>query len=73
LREVLEREAEFGRPIVAAIMETLLQFEVVRLGTLSRMCHRFAIVPNMKLPSGQLIPEIDVEKRELSIYDEAAA
>jgi len=73
LREVLERETEFGRPIVAAVVESLVQFNVIKLGTLSRMCHRFAIIPNLTLPSGQPIPQIDVEKRELSIYDEAAA
>ncbi len=73
LREVLERETEFGRPIVAAVIESLLQFGVVRLGTLSRLCHRFAVVPNCIMPSPhQRIAEIEVQKRELSVYDDEA-
>ena len=73
LREVCEREAEFGRPIVAAVIENLLQFKVVKRGTLSRLCYRFGTLPNLNLTAPSRLPDIDVERRDLALYDGPAA
>jgi hypothetical protein len=61
LREVCEREAEFGQPIVAAAIESLLQFNVIKSGTLSRLCYRFGTVPALKMPAPKPLPDFDVE------------
>jgi transposase len=73
LREVCEREAEFGRPIVAAAIESLLQFKVVRRGTLSRLCYRFGTVPTLSMTPITHLPEVTVERRDLALYDGPAA
>jgi len=73
LREVVDREAEFGRPIVAAAIESLLQFSVIKRGALSKLCYRFGTVPQLKLAANHVLPDVLVERRELSVYDEAAA
>ena len=72
LREVLQGEAEFGRPIVAAVIESLLHFGVFKRGTLPRLCYRFGTIPKTTDAPTESIPKIDVEKRSLSIYDEMA-
>ena len=69
LREVCEREAEFGRPIVAAVIENLLEFEVIKRGTLSRLCYRFGTLPNLNLTAASGLPDIAVERRDLALYD----
>ncbi len=73
LREVCEREAEFGRPIVAAVMESLLQFKVIKRGTLSRLCYRFGTVPTLNVTPLKSLPDITVEHRDLAAYDGPAA
>lgn len=73
LREIFDREAEFGRPIVAASLESLLQFNVVKRGTLSRLCYRFGAVPKLSFALTAAFPDVEVEQRSLSAYDEPAA
>jgi transposase len=73
LREVFERESEFGRPIVGAAIESLLQFNVIKRGALSKLCYRFGAVPQLKLAADKVLPEVLVERRDLSVYDEVAA
>jgi transposase len=73
LREVCEREAEFGQPIVAAVIESLLQFKVIKRGTLSRLCYRFGTVPALKMPAPKPLPDLEVERRALATYDEPTA
>lgn len=73
LREVLEHDAEFDHDIVAAAIESLLAFHVVKRGMLSTLCHRFGGTP--RIPSGypSALPHVEVEQRSLAVYDEAAA
>jgi hypothetical protein len=73
LREVCEREAEFGRPIVAAVIENLLQFKVIKRGTLSRLCYRFGTLPKLDMTAPSRLPDIIVERRDLALYDGPAA
>jgi transposase len=73
LREVFERESEFGRPIVGAAIESLLQFNVVKRGALSKLCYRFGTVPQLKVAAINALPDVLVERRDLTVYDEAAA
>ena len=73
LREVIERENEYEPSVVAAGMDSLLRFGIIKHGVLSTLCYRFGATPKLpKISVGQL-PQIDVEQRSLSIYDEAAA
>jgi transposase len=72
LREVLEREAEFGLTIVTAALQTLLQFAIVKRGLLSTLCHRFGS-PRITAPTVGSLPHVEVESRQLSVYDEVAA
>jgi len=72
LREVLDRESEFGPPVVMSALQTLLQFAIVKRGRLSALCYRFAS-PRVALPTRCPLPHVDVERRDLSVYDEAAA
>jgi transposase len=73
LREVCEREAEFGRPIVAAVIENLLHFKVIKRGTLSRLCYRFGTLPKLDMTVPSRLPDITVERRDLALYDGPAA
>jgi hypothetical protein len=73
LREVVEQESQFGRPIVAAAIESLLHFKVVKRGALSRLCYRFRAVPELKISADKALPNVVVERRDLAVYDEAAA
>jgi hypothetical protein len=73
LREVFDRESEFGRPIVGAAIESLLQFNVIKRSALSRLCYRFGTVPQLSVAAIQALPDVQVERRELTAYDEAAA
>ncbi len=73
LREVLELETTFERPIVAASLESLLQFAVIKRGALSRLCYRFGPIPKTAQSVDMPIPQVDVEQRALSGYDESAA
>ena len=73
LREVCEREAEFGRPIVAAAIESLLQFKVIKRGTLSRLCYRFGAIPKLQVTPTCGFPDVAVERRDLAVYDGPAA
>lgn len=73
LREIFEREAEFGKPIVARSLETLLQFGVIKRNALSRLCYRYGETPRLLTPSSAPLPGIEVERRPLARYDEVAA
>jgi hypothetical protein len=73
LREVFERESEFGQPIVSAAIESLLQFNVVKRRALSKLCYRFGTVPQLKVAATNALPDVLVERRNLAAYDEVAA
>ena len=73
LREVLERHDEYGPSVVAAAIESLLQFAIVKRGMLSTLCHRFGGTPYVVVSPPPAVPHVDVEQRPLSVYDEAAA
>jgi transposase len=72
LREVLEREMEFGVAVVTAALQTLLDFAIVKRGLLSTLCYRFGS-PRIIVPTVGSLPHVEVESRQLSVYDEAAA
>ena len=73
LREVCEREADCGQPIVAAVIDSLLQFKVIKRGMLSRLCYRFGTLPMLNVTPLTRLPDVDVERRELADYDGASA
>ncbi len=74
LREVLERHDEYGAAIVNGSIESLLQFAVVKRGTLTTLCHRFGGTPRVALPAmASSLPHVDVELRSLASYDVAVA
>ena len=74
LREVLERHDEYVAIIVTGSIESLLQFAVVKRGTLTPLCHRFGGTPRVALPMmTSPLPHVDVEQRSLASYDVAAA
>jgi len=74
LREVLERHDEYGAAVVNGSIESLLQFAVVKRGTLTTLCHRFGGTPRVALPAmASSLPHVDVEQRSLASYDVAAA
>lgn len=73
LNEVLEREKEYGSALVAGILESLVQYRILKRGALSRLCHRMGKPPRLEMPATATLPSIDVEQRPLSAYDEAAA
>lgn len=72
LREVLERLAEFDRQVVVKALETLLEFQVVKRGELSRLCYRFGS-PTPTLSTVATLPTLQVERRPLATYDTLAA
>ena len=73
LREVLDRNDEYGTAIVAASIESLLQFTIVKRGTLSTLCHRFGGTPHLALSASHSLPQSDVEQRSLAVYDGSVA
>ena len=73
LREVLERADEYGVATVTAAVESLLQFSIIKRGTLSSLCHRFGGTPRIVTPASRTVPHVDVEQRSLSVYDGAVA
>ncbi len=73
LREVLERYDEYNVTVVAAALESLLQFSIVKRGTLSTLCQRFGATPRVILPTAASFPHVEVEQRKLAVYDEFAA
>jgi hypothetical protein len=73
LREALEREREYGGELVSAVLESVVQYRIVKRGAVSKLCHRFGSSPRIELtPLGTSIPHIEVERRPLSIYDEVS-
>jgi hypothetical protein len=70
INEVLEREHEYGGELVAAVLESLVQYSIVKRGAVSKLCHRFGTSPRVDVtPLGSSIPHIEVERRPLSVYD----
>jgi transposase len=73
LREVIQRTDEYGVATVSAAIESLMQFSVVKRGTLSTLCDRFGGTPGVVTPGMRSLPHVDVEQRSLAVYDGAAA
>ena len=73
LREVLERENEYEPAVVAAGMDSLLRFGIIKHGVLSTLCYRFGAIPKLPQLSIRPLPQVDVEQRSLAMYDEVAA
>lgn len=71
LREVLDRHDEFGRDVVAPILQKLVDVGVVKRNLLSQLCYRRRQVPKLSKRS-RPIPLIAVEKRSLASYDQVA-
>lgn len=72
LREVLDRAAEFEQRVVMKALEMLLEFDVIKRGELSRLCYRFG-TPTLRATAPIPLPDIAVERRPLSAYDQLAA
>lgn len=70
LGEVLDRESEFGRTIVTAALEDLVQFQVVKRGALSRLCYRRGSPSNVPMAATSVVPTVTVSQRPLAVYDE---
>jgi hypothetical protein len=73
LREVLARADEYGVATVTAAIDSLLQFSIIKRGTLSTLCHRFGGTPRIVTSAPASFPNVDVEQRPLSVYDGAVA
>ena len=73
LREVLARNEEYDTAVVAAAIESLVQFSLVKPGTLSALCYRFGGTPRIKTSGSTSPPHVDVEQRQLAAYDEVMA
>ena len=73
LREVLALHDEYGVSVVTSAMQSLLQFSIVKRGTLTTLCNRFGGTPRISVPPLASLPQVDVEQRALSVYDEFAA
>ncbi len=71
LREVLDRHDEFGRDVVAPILQKLVDAGVVKRNLLSQLCYRRRRVPKLAKRS-RPIPLIAVEQRSLASYDQVA-
>lgn len=71
LREVLDRHDEFGREVVAAILQQLVDTGIAKRNLLTQQCYRRRCVPRLVRRSG-CIPTVDVEQRSLAVYDQAA-
>jgi len=73
LREVLDRLDDFGADIVEKSIVTLLKFSIIRRNELSQLCYRFGKIPDLKLPIRTTLPQVNIETRDLSGYDEVFA
>ncbi|MGB6522997.1 MAG: IS21 family transposase [Candidatus Cybelea sp.] len=71
LREVLDRHDDFGRDIVAPILQSLVTAGVAKRNLLSQLCYRRRRVPRLPRRASN-IPVVDVEQRSLAFYDEVA-
>ena len=71
LREVLDRHDEFGRDVVAPILQQLVGAGVVKRNLLTQLCYRRRRVPRLRQRAGH-IPAIVVEQRPLADYDRVA-
>lgn len=71
LREVLDRHDEFGRDVVAPILQRLVDVGVAKRNLLSQLCYRQRRVPRLPKRSAR-IPVIAVEQRSLAVYDQVA-
>ena len=71
LREVLDRHDEFGRDVVAPILQSFVNAGVAKRGLLSQLCYRRCPVPRLSRRSTR-IPAIAVEQRSLAVYDQVA-
>jgi hypothetical protein len=71
LREVLERHDEFGRDVVAPILQRLVDVGVAKRNLLSQLCYRQRRVPRLPKRLAH-IPAIIVEQRPLAVYDQVA-
>jgi transposase len=73
LREILERHDEYGTAVLQSALQSVLEFEIVKRGTVSRLCERFGAIPGLNLTTTGVLPQIHVEQRHLSVYDGTAA
>jgi hypothetical protein len=73
LQEVLDREKEYGADLVTGILESLVTLRIVKRGAFSKLCHRVGRTPRLEVATSIPIPQIEVERRALASYDEAAA
>lgn len=74
LREVLEREREYGAELVAAVLESLVQYRIVKRAALTGLCGRFGKTPRIDTPMvTSSLPQVEVERRPLSVYDGVTA
>ena len=71
LREVLDRHDEFGRDVVAPIMQSLVDAGVAKRNLLSQLCYRRRRVPRLPRRASR-IPLVTVEQRSLAAYDQVA-
>lgn len=71
LREVLDRHDEFGRDIVAPILQSLVDAGVAKRNLLSQLCYCRRRVPRLARRASH-IPLVVVEQRSLASYDQAA-
>lgn len=71
LREVLDRHDEFGRDVVAPILQSLVDAGVAKRNLLSQLCYRRRRVPRLARRASR-IPSVIVEQRSLASYDQAA-
>lgn len=71
LREVLERHDEFGREVVEAALQRLVNAGITKRHLLSQLCYRQRRIPRLPRRPGH-IPIVTVEQRSLACYDEAA-
>ncbi len=62
-----------ARSIVASCIDSLLRLGLFRQGALSTLCYRFKATPKLPPLSLDDLPKIDVERRSLAVYDEAAS
>ena len=71
LREVLDRHDEFGREVVAAALQRLVDAGIAKRHLLSQLCYRRRRIPRLSRRFGR-IPVVAVEQRSLSVYDQVA-
>lgn len=71
LREVLDRHDEFGRDVVAPLLQQLVDIGVAKRNLLSHLCYRNRRIPQLPKRS-ERIPVVAVEQRSLAIYDQVA-